>query len=149
MLARWVLLLTAFAYAGIGVLFLGWPDVMGRVAGLDPSDALALNDLRAVYGGLQLALAVFFVVASRQRAWHPAALWLQMLTFGGLAAGRLLSLALDGSPGTLGFVLHGLEILGLACGILAFRSLPYRSQPFRSNPGSPGEGDITDDDEIA
>lgn len=101
-LARWVLLLTAFAYAGIGVLFLGWPDVMGRVAGLEPRNTLALNDLRAVYGGLQLALATFFVIASRQPAWHPAALWLQMLTFGGLAAGRLLSLSLDGAPSALG-----------------------------------------------
>lgn len=112
---------------------------MGRVAGLEPSNALALNDLRAVYGGLQLALATFFVIASRQPAWHPVALWLQMLTFGGLAAGRLLSLSLDGAPSALGFVLHGLEILGLACGIFAFRSLP----------GSLKHRGITDDDSFA
>lgn len=118
---RVVLVLTALAFAGIGVGFLLLPARMAARLDLSLETSLAANDVRAVYGGLQIGLGVFFLLASARPSWHRTALGVLVAAFAGLAGGRFVSLALDGWAGGFAALLHGAELLGLACGLWALR----------------------------
>ena len=117
--ARIVLALSALPFLGIGLAFLVDPAATGRNVGLELTNVTAHNDLRAVYGGMQIGFAGFLVLASRHASWTVPGLVAQVATFGGLFAARVLSWAIDGWPDTLGFALHGAEALGLTLGVLA------------------------------
>ena len=119
-LAPVTLWLAAAAFAGPGLAFLVAPGLLGLVD-LAPTTATARSDARAVFGGLELGLAVFLAACARRPAAHPAGLLAAALAFGGLAAGRLLSLAVDGVPRVLTFSLWVPEILGCALTVTALR----------------------------
>ena len=114
---------SALAFGGIGAAFLVDPSGMAARVGLAGGSALADNDVRAVYGGLQLGCCAFLAVCAARPVWHRPGLAAQLLLFGGLAAARLVSVAAVGLPGTLGLVLHAGELAGLAFGLLAWRRL--------------------------
>jgi hypothetical protein len=124
--ARLVLGLSALAFAGIGAAFLVAPEAMAARVGVSLAGAAAANDVRAVYGGLQLGIAAFLFHSARRPdvvSNGPdvlrAGLAVQLFSFGGLAAARFASLLLDGNPGALGLALHAAEIVGFACGAVA------------------------------
>jgi hypothetical protein len=117
--ARLVLGLSALAFAGIGAAFLVAPEAMAARVGVSLAGAAAANDVRAVYGGLQLGVAACLVGCARRPETLRTGLAVQLFTFGGLAAARLVSLLLDGNPGALGLALHAAEIVGFACGAVA------------------------------
>ena len=77
--------------------------------------------MRAVYGGLELGLGVFFAAAVTRPAWHRPGLLLAALAFGGLAAGRLVAWLVVGLPEPLGLALHAAEVLGLGLALVALR----------------------------
>ncbi len=52
--------------------------------------------IRAVEGGLQLGLGVFFLVANARERWIRAGLGAVMLTCGGLAFGRMVGMVKEG-----------------------------------------------------
>jgi len=117
--ARLVLGLSALAFAGIGAAFLVAPQAMAARVGVSLAGATAANDVRAVYGGLQLGVAAFLARCARRPDALDSGLAVQLFTFGGLAAARFASLLLDGNPGALGLALHAAEIVGFACGAVA------------------------------
>jgi len=117
--ARLVLGLSALAFAGIGAAFLVAPEAMAARVGVSLAGAAAANDVRAVYGGLQLGVAACLVWCARRPETLRTGLAVQLFTFAGLAAARLVSLLLDGNPGALGLALHAAELLGFACGAVA------------------------------
>ena len=121
--ARLVLLGSALAFAAIGAPFLLAPAAMAGRVDVALSGALADNDVRAVYGGLQLGCAGFLAFCAgspeRVRTGLAAQLWL----FGGLVVARGVSLLAAGWPGALGTALHAAEIAGLLLGALALRRL--------------------------
>jgi hypothetical protein len=117
--ARLVLWLSAVAFAAIGAAFLLAPEAMAARVGVSLAGATAANDVRAVYGGLQLGIAAFLAWCVRRPDALRAGLAAQLFTFGGLAAARFVSMLLDGQPGALGLALHAAEIAGFACGGIA------------------------------
>jgi len=117
--ARLVLWLSALAFAGIGAAFLVAPEAMAARVGIALAGATAANDVRAVYGGLQLGVASFLAYSARQPDALRTGLTVQLCTFAGLAAARFVSLLVDGTPGALGLTLHAAEIVALACGAAA------------------------------
>jgi hypothetical protein len=122
-LARAVLLVTALAFAGPGLGFLVAPDRLAGWLDLAPGSVTARSDLRAVMGGLELALAACLALCALRAARLRDGLALQMLAIGGLVAGRLVSLGADGTPGALAWLLLALEIVLLAFGVLAAMNL--------------------------
>ena len=74
--------------------------------------------------GLYLALAAFWVVGAIRPRLAVPALWSLVIFMLGLAAGRLLSLAIDGVPHPLLLVYLGLEALFGIGGILLLKRLP-------------------------
>ena len=118
-LGRWVLALSCLPFLGIGVAFLGWPAAMASRVGLSLADALADNDVRAVYGGLQLGIGSFLASCATRPDWEVPGLVAALLAFGGLAAARVVSLAVVGAPGPLGLLLHAGEVAGVAASLFA------------------------------
>lgn len=121
--ARAVLLLCALPFIAIGLAFLVQPALLGSFVDVDVVSALADNDVRAVYGGLQLACGVVLALCSRWDRLLAPGLFCLLILYGGLAAGRSLSWLLAGSPGALGLVLHGGELIAIVSGIAALRVL--------------------------
>lgn len=68
----------------------------------------ALNEVRATYGGMQVGIGLFLWAGVRSAALTRPALLAQALVVGGLAAGRLIGIGLQGWPS--GFV-QGLLVL--------------------------------------
>jgi hypothetical protein len=60
--------------------------------------ASARADFRAIYGGAELGMALFFALAARRPDWMRPGLAALALIVGGFGAVRLGSLALDAAP---------------------------------------------------
>jgi hypothetical protein len=118
--------LGAGTFAGAGFAFLLAPGLL-QLVDLAPETATARSDVRAVFGGLELGVAGLLGLCARRTAWHHVGLLAQALAFGGLATGRLLSLAIDGTPRTLTYALWLPELLGAALAIVALRQLSTSS----------------------
>jgi hypothetical protein len=69
------------------------------------------NEIRAQYGGFFLAMCVVNLLAMFRKVPLNAALLANATTFGGLFAGRLLSLGLDGGLGAYGPVIRALYFI--------------------------------------
>lgn len=116
--ARAVVALSGAVFAGTGLLFLLEPATVEWVD-LPVSTATARNDVRAVFGGLEMGLGAFLLLAAFWPGWLRAGLAAQLAAFGGLVAGRVVSLALDGWPGLLSAGLLAAELVGVGLGLLA------------------------------
>lgn len=90
-----LLILVAGAHVAGGMLAIAQPVRAGEVIGLLPMSPAATGEVRAVYGGLLIVLGyLIFLAPSRP----DGAAWLRVMgiAFLGLAAGRAVSLAIDG-----------------------------------------------------
>jgi hypothetical protein len=122
--ARLVLGLSALPFLGIGGAFLAAPASMATNVDVALGSATAASDVRAVYGGLQLAIGALLAGCAIARAHVRAGLALQMTAFGGLATGRLVGVPIDGAPSALGAALLIAELVALGLGAAALRLAP-------------------------
>jgi hypothetical protein len=122
MLPRISLLLTALAFGGFGVVLFADPRILEH-AGVVAAGPMGVAELRAFYGGLEIGLAAFFLLASARRDWHHPALAAQVLALGGAAIGRLAGIALAGVDAPLMWTLLIAESTGAIIGVAALRSL--------------------------
>ena len=118
-----VLGLCALTFAGVGLAFLLAPTTMAAFVDLSLGSSTADNDLRAVYGGMNLGVGLFLVAATRRPAWQQPALVLVTITLGCMAGSRALSWLMVGWPSRLGFLLHAAEIVGCLAAALTLRYL--------------------------
>ena len=111
--------------AGIFVFFGGWlfaiPNALEGI-GIKMTTAEAVIDVRATYGGLELGLAAFLLVAQACPAWHRAALLLSALCIGGFGAGRLGGILLAGEGTPLMWFFLAIEAAGFALLFWAYRT---------------------------
>ena len=91
-----VLALAGLGFLGFGLWFL--VDPIGPLAaiGITATGAPAATEFRAFYGGLEVGLGALMLVAAAKPQWRIPGLWLVLATNGGIAAGRLLGIAIDG-----------------------------------------------------
>ena len=115
---RIALLLPALGFLGFGVAYTLWPLPMARMTDITLPTPNARIDFAAISGGVQLALGVFFFIASRRPAWLEPGLWAAAAVFGGLVLVRLPSmLAIGEKPTRVIFIALAIEIIGfLICG---------------------------------
>jgi len=111
--------------AGIFLFFGAWlfadPSALAGI-GIETTKTEGIIDLRATYGGLELGLAAFLLVAQARPSWHRAALLLSGLCIGGLGAGRLGGIILAGEGTTLMWTFLAIEAVGAAVLFWAYRS---------------------------
>jgi hypothetical protein len=121
-LPRATLVLSGLAFAAFGLYFLYDPAQVLRLLGVaSPSDAVVRAELSALYGGLELGLGVFFLLAAVRGRWVVPALALQICAFGGLALGRGTGMVTAGVTSPPLPLLLAIELLMLALGAIALR----------------------------
>ena len=114
----------AIIWVILGLGFLLRPVLLGEYVNLFLPTTTSRIHLRASHGGLALALAVFFWLASARTAWHRPALTAAILVHWGLALSTLLGIFLEG--GTIPRIIVMLAVeAGL--GLAALRVLPRES----------------------
>jgi hypothetical protein len=92
-----LVVLAGLGFLGYGIAFLIAPEATLAGAGMQLTGTGAVVELRAFYGGLEIGLGVWLVVAGfRDRPLRPA-LWLTLASNGGIGGSRLLGLALGGA----------------------------------------------------
>jgi hypothetical protein len=119
-LTRIYLALSALAFVLIGLNT--FHDPVAAMAGLElqPSSVSAFNEVRANYGGLQVTIGLVLLAGVLSAAWLRPALWVSAAVTGGLVAGRLVSIALDGLPNS---VVVGFFVLEIVATLAAFALL--------------------------
>ena len=117
-LAQGFLLLQGVTFFGLGVWFLIEPTTLASAIGLAPESPAGLAKLRAVYGGLEIALGVFLLVTGFQANWSKTGLWLLLSCYGGITAGRIVGILLDQPDDTFTLQLLSFEAGSLLITIL-------------------------------
>ena len=88
---KWLFGATAIGFAGFGIALLIFPNLIGLVGVKDLTNS-GLVEIRTMYGGLQLGLGLFFLLALNRPKWVNAALVAQVCLVSGLALGRIFGL---------------------------------------------------------
>jgi hypothetical protein len=106
--------------AGFGFVYLARSAAMARMVGVQIPSASARADYRAIYGGAQVGIGIFFAAAARHAGWHVPGLWAVALFAGGFGVARLGSLAVDPAGRNPQWIVGVLELLaGVAAAWLA------------------------------
>ena len=115
----WVL---AVVFVFVGVAFIVAPGTFTEMAaGVAPSRPSALTDIRAVSGGVALALGVFFALSVGRSDWVAPGLVLGALVGGWLAASRLIGFVVDGGVTATQVSFTVIEVIVVALSLLALR----------------------------
>lgn len=109
-----MLVLSALAWAGFGLMLFIAPERLDGV-GLDVLSADARIEVRGFYGGLELGIGAFTLWCAFAAERFRPGLMLTAMSLGGLAAGRLVGIAIEGGGGALLWMFAAVE----ACACLA------------------------------
>ncbi len=88
---KWIFGATAIGFAGFGIALLIFPNLIGLV-GVKELAPSGMVEIRAFYGGLELGIALFFLLVLNRPKWMKPALVLQVCLLGGVAIGRIFGL---------------------------------------------------------
>jgi hypothetical protein len=126
--ARAYLALSALVFVLIGLNT--FHDPIAAVAGLElrPGSISALNEVRANYGGLQITIGLVLLAGVFSAAWMRPALWVSAAVTGGLVAGRIVSVALDGLPNTVVVGFGVLEFVAALAAVVLLSRLERQGQ---------------------
>lgn len=90
-----MLYLAAACFAVMGITALAAPIRFAEPLGLNPTPRRGTNEVRAVYGGFGLAIAALLIAVADDPALRPGACTAVALALYGMAAGRLVSAAVE------------------------------------------------------
>jgi hypothetical protein len=95
-----LLLLNAAAFGFFGVKWLLAPAAMATGLGIHLTNADAITDAQAVYGGLELGVGVFLAICAIRQTFQHAGLLAATLALSGLGLCRGLGILLSSQPVT-------------------------------------------------
>ncbi len=93
---RVLLAVQALLLFGLGLAYFVQPEEMANLTGMLLMSPAVVTDVRAYYGGLQIGLAAYLLLAMTRLDLARAALSLMVLLYLALALGRVGGLWLDG-----------------------------------------------------
>jgi hypothetical protein len=96
-LAKVLLRLGALVMAIVGIGFLAVPVDWAAIVDIQLPTATARTDLRATYGGFDLAIGVYLWLCSRREDWIRPGLVALGLAAAGFGGGRVLGMLLEGA----------------------------------------------------
>jgi hypothetical protein len=129
LLARITLWLGGLGFLAFGLAFLAAPLATMAAAGLPLQGDLAATELRAFYGGLELALGALLLAADLQPGARRHGLILSLACFGGIGSARLLGILLAGSATPFLWAALATELTLAALSALSLRRLPHSGAP--------------------
>lgn len=89
-----VLAIGAFAFAGFGIALFIAPHKL-HVVDVVAETPNARSEIRAMYGGGEIGIALFLLCCIAIRDWQFMGLALQFLALGGIAVGRIVAIILE------------------------------------------------------
>ena len=113
-----LVVLVAVFFLGMGLYALALPARVLSIFGVAVTSVDGRNEVRAVYGGYGIAVGVVLLAALELPAYRDGILVCQAVGVAGMAAGRLLSAAIDRPPGFYPWFFCAVEAL-LAGALLA------------------------------
>ncbi len=123
-LTQLFLLVQTLALMGLGLAYFIQPHEMTNLSGMLLMEPAAITDVRAYYGGLQMGLGVFLLLACRQVELLRGALTLLVLLYCALALARLGGLWLDGGlQQSFNFAALLFELVSAALAMVLLRRL--------------------------
>jgi len=105
------LALVAIIFLAIGIYALLWPKKVYAHFGVRVETPEGRNEIRAVYGGMCLAIGILLLEAPWLGDMANGILLTVMALLAGMAAGRIVSLFVE-RAGLVPMIFMGLEILG-------------------------------------
>jgi hypothetical protein len=126
--ARAVLILGALVFAGIGLGFLIRPSQWAAVVDISLPTPTARTDLRATYGGFDLAIGIFLALCAARTEWLRPGLVALALCGAGFGGGRLLGMLVERTASRLMLTFFAIELSSVLLSLYALRLLS-RSQP--------------------
>lgn len=93
-----LVILSAIAFGGLGIVFLTDPARLAGTVELGTSPFQTI-ELRAMYGGLELGVALFLLWCAAAPKRVELGLWFSLFAFAGLGLGRLAGILLSGVAG--------------------------------------------------
>lgn len=106
-----VYLVAAF-FAGMGLVALLQPERVLAFFGTRSLTRDGRNEVRAVYGGFGLAIAILLLgTLSFLSSLRDGILFTVAVALLGMAAGRLISAAIDGNPGRYVWIFFAVELV--------------------------------------
>ncbi len=117
--ARILLAVQALLLAGFGLAYFIRPQEMANLSGMLLMEPAALTDVRAYYGGLQLGLGLYLLLALLRTDLLRAALMLLVLLYASLFFARLGGLWLDGGLQQT-FNLYAMLFEGVSAGLALY-----------------------------
>lgn len=119
---RAYLFLNAFAYIGFALWCAIAPVTTANAIGLQFRSGSGRSEYITVYGGLEMGVALFFLVAAMQPKYQEAGLLFAVLFYGGLIVFRAYTLVTVPGIERVTYYFAGSELLfGLAAIALWFR----------------------------
>jgi hypothetical protein len=112
-LASLLLSIFAIAFLALGAHFLVVPTVLTLETEIALPTAVAVQEVRGVYGGFFLGTGLYLLLCARRQGWLHQGLAALASIMGGLVLGRVTGLVLDGPANALLYFLLGSEIAGL------------------------------------
>jgi hypothetical protein len=116
------LLVGGLGFLGFGLLMLIAPQAAMASLGLTVPDGVPTTEIRAFYGGLELALGGLLLTAMVQPDYRRGGLWLGAVSYGTVAVTRCLGMLIDSSGGNFLLGALTLEIVLAIWFALALRS---------------------------
>ncbi len=111
----------AFFFA-MGTVALGRPERIVAYFGTLSLTRDGRNEVRAVYGGFGVALALLLLATPWMPALEAGVLVAVAAALAGMAGGRILSALVDGSPGFFPWLFCGVELALATALVVALRS---------------------------
>ncbi|CAA0079057.1 Uncharacterised protein [Zhongshania aliphaticivorans] len=111
------------SWFGIGAWLLYDPAALSSYAGVAALNATGEAELRAMYGGMELAIAAAVLFAILRPSWRCHVLFLNGVVAGGIGAGRLIGLVLAGDVSIYSLSALGFEISTVVICLLLARQL--------------------------
>ncbi|MEN7342107.1 MAG: DUF4345 domain-containing protein [Pseudomonadota bacterium] len=106
---------------GFGVWSLLQPAAVAAAVQIGLPTPASTTEFRAFYGGLEIGVALFWIIATRREALIPGALLSMFLVWAGVAVTRGAGMLIDGSESPVMWFAFGLECVAAIAAWLAMQ----------------------------
>jgi uncharacterized protein YjeT (DUF2065 family) len=110
----------ALIFGVIGLLFLFAPVRWARLVEISVPTPMSRTDLRATYGGFDLAMGAFLAISAMRPEWHGPGLVAAGLALLGFALGRLVGFIVERRAERLMLLFFASEVIGGALCLWAY-----------------------------
>ena len=124
--ARILLTVTGLIFFVHGLVCFIHPATIGIESGLAMPTPSSVIEVRAEYGGLPIALGLFFLAAALQRIEVRTGLIVMLTAVTGYASSRIVALAMMGQPDQYNTAAIIYEVTTALLGFWALRLLPAK-----------------------